>query len=296
MKNNTLEELSLADNDIGAAGAIALAQTLEHNFTCTRVDLSGNHTGADGLEAFEQLLKLDVTRVFSKLDLSDNQAPARSLSDLDLLHSMNGLRSYTQEAVDVLSDELVITGSVADLQFGQHLGDPAALALAASLRQHRAFTSVNLEGNSIGCVGVTAIALTLAIDRTLRSINLSRNKIGDDGAFAVARALKDNPTLTSVSLARNNIGDDGVLAIAHAVHGNPRTSITHLELEGNALITEVGQGVLGAAAHANSLREILAHRLAPDSTSLDLSARGLRSIGAEVLAEALLQRGKVVFQ
>jgi len=69
--NNTLTELNLGNNKIGAAGGAAIAKSLKVNSTLTELNLGNNKIGAAGGAAIAESLKVNSTLI--QLNLGENQ-------------------------------------------------------------------------------------------------------------------------------------------------------------------------------------------------------------------------------
>jgi hypothetical protein len=69
--NTTLTSLDLANNNIGAAGATALATALQTNTTLTSLNLDGNYIGASGATALAMALQTNV--ILTSLNLVNNR-------------------------------------------------------------------------------------------------------------------------------------------------------------------------------------------------------------------------------
>jgi len=100
-------------------------------------------------------------------------------------------------------------------------------------------TALFLAGNNIGSKGAVVLAAALAGNTVLTLLQLSSNHIGNTGAYALAIALEDRDIgIRYLDLANNSIDDDGALALAAALEAMPKPWIT-LDLQGN-LLSDVG--------------------------------------------------------
>ncbi len=120
------------------------------------------------------------------------------------------------------------------------------------------FGGENVDGNSIGDVGVRDIADALAVNISLMGLSLGRlggdipideNLIGDEGAKSLAQALRSNNALSVLSLGTvcvatervdyNKIGEQGGKELYESLSANK--SITTLDLGMQAKIQRVAK-------------------------------------------------------
>ena len=71
LKDWSLKMLIVANNEIGAEGAAALAKALEVNASITNIDLDYNKIGADGAAALAKALEVNAS--ITNIDLNSNQ-------------------------------------------------------------------------------------------------------------------------------------------------------------------------------------------------------------------------------
>ena len=76
-----LEDLDLAENQLGDAGAKQVEQILKENFTIKRVNLSKNQIGPVGLQTICSAL-CDPDCEVQEIDISENSIPDKSLKML----------------------------------------------------------------------------------------------------------------------------------------------------------------------------------------------------------------------
>jgi len=135
-QNTTLTSLDVSNNEIDAAGAAALAQ----NTTLTSLGVCSNQIGDDGAAALAQNITL------TSLDVSENQIGDAGAAAL--------AQNTTLTSLDVHENQI---------------GDAGATALA----QNTTLTSLEVSDNQIGDAGATA----LAQNTTLTSLNMYNNQI-----------------------------------------------------------------------------------------------------------------------
>ncbi len=153
----SLTVLSLYDNQIGPAGAIALADVLRTNTSLTRLYLDGNQIGDAGAVALAEALRTNT-----------------SLTTLDLHANQIG-----PEGTVALAEALKVNTSLTtlDLRYSQ-IGPGRAHALAEALRTNTSLTELNLFGNRIGNAGAHALAGALRTNTSLTALWILDNQIG----------------------------------------------------------------------------------------------------------------------
>ncbi|KAF1323926.1 Lrr-containing protein, partial [Globisporangium splendens] len=102
------------------------------------------------------------------------------------------------------------------------LGDLAMGALAAMVRCNTTLTTLDLQGNHIGPLGIQVLcdALEDAPDSMLLHLNLSDNRISGAGMPHLCRALRENETLVWLNLSWNQLTSVALLAFLDAIRDN----------------------------------------------------------------------------
>jgi Ran GTPase-activating protein (RanGAP) involved in mRNA processing and transport len=165
----SLTSLNLSYNNIGAAGAEALAQSTTLT-NLTSLDLTYNNIGPGAAAALAQSTTLTN---LTSLDLSSNNIGDDGAEGLAQSTTLTNLTS-----LDLFSNDIGAGGAV-------------ALARSTTLTN---LTSLDLAYNNIGAAGAEALARSTTLTN-LTSLNLVSNNIGDDGAEALARST----TLTNLT-------------------------------------------------------------------------------------------------
>ncbi|KAF6260290.1 hypothetical protein COO60DRAFT_1637690 [Scenedesmus sp. NREL 46B-D3] len=282
---------NLSFNDIGAAGAIALAQhAAQHWPNLQSLHMGYNDIGAAGATALAQHAAQHWPNLQS-LDLRRNKihvAGATALAQHAAQHWPN------LQSLDLCCNSINVAGAIALAQHAaQHWPNLQSLDLsqncidvagATALAQHAAqhwpnLQSLDLGHHIIGAAVATALAQHAAQHwPNLQSLGLGHNNIGAAGATALAHhAAQHWPNLQSLDLYRNNIGAAGATALAqHAAQHWP--NLQSLNLRRNSI------AVGGATA--------LAHHAAqhwPNLQSLDLAGNDIGAAGATALAQHAAQ-------
>ena len=306
-----LTALDVARNDIGSAGARALAGALRTNCTLTELRLGNRDIGSDGTAAVVAALKHNPHIRLQVLALSGGsieQPAAAALAEaLQRSGSMERLEvngcSLTDEGMFALAAGIGHSHSLQHLDLSYNkLGAAGAAALAAVIGSCSALTWLCVSGNEIGDEGLAALAPALAHVRTLNlhhcrltshsgeplaslilhsralaSLIVGKNVLGARGVEAIAAALQPSSRLRTLSLQYGcGVGVDGAAALADALRRGWRASELHLDSDHS--IGDGGALVLAAALAECGSRCPL--------TALSLSFCGLTAAGARALVRA----------
>jgi len=122
-----------------------------------------------------------------------------------------------------------------------HIKERDALGQIEHLYAIALVTSVDINGNSIGDVGVERLMKSMEVPFTkVVYLDLGLNRIRDAGALHVAQVIeKPMSKITSLVLSHNEIGDEGAGHLAEALGKEP-CSITKIWLAGNQIGNEGG--------------------------------------------------------
>ncbi|KJE97751.1 hypothetical protein, variant [Capsaspora owczarzaki ATCC 30864] len=171
---NASESLDLNQEQIGDAGARAIAEALKVNKTLTSLNLGWNQIGSDGAQEIAEALKVNTT--LTKLYLESNEiANAGALA---------------------IAEALKVNRTLTELYLRDtRIGGAGAQAIAEALRVNTKLTLLDLEVNQIGDTGAQAIADALKVNTTLTSLTLQGNCIGNVGVQAIDEARNVNDTI-----------------------------------------------------------------------------------------------------
>ena len=298
--------MTLAENDIDAAGAESLAGALKSNHTLTSIDLSRNDIDAAGAESLASALKSNHTltslvkycaalvgaeslagalkpnNTLTSIDLSWNDIDAAGAESLALaLTSNNTLTSIDLSRNDIdaagaesLASALTSNDTLTSINLSYNgIKAAGAESLVGALTSSHTLASIGLRGNSIKAAGAKALAFALKYNGTLTSIDLSNNYIKAAGAESLAGALKSNHALTSISLSENHIDAVGAESLASALTSND--TLTSIGLSVNSIDAVGAESLAGALKSNNTL------------TSISLSENHIDAAGTKALALAL---------
>lgn len=300
-KYHRLQVLDMSSNELGAAGARMIANSLFTNKSIVLLDLSDNNLTPRGLVYMANLVAKSTTLqslVLQKNDLSGKKGKraqkeahgamlqfAAALRENQSLTSLNiaGNHLGPELAADFLSTITDVAGRLRSINLesnelcGGHIGeydDRAIRSLALALGTVGCgLQDVNLAGNYIQPQGVHT--LVTAGEYPLHSVtklNLSRNGLSDAGVNLLGTCVPNLGMLTELNLSHNYILDPTPLTLA--LRTNP--SIRHVHLSHN---------LLGDCSANNSLVELIdVIGGKPQYETLDLSFNELRDDHAKALA------------
>ncbi len=148
--NITLSSLNLQSNNIGDAGARALAAALQKNAKLSSLNLQSNNIGYVGVRALVTVLR--ITTALTSLDLARNH-----FGDAGAM----ALATMIQTNTTILTSiNLNDTG----------IGAVGATALFTALQTNTTLTELNLDGNSFGNADGMALVTALQTNTALTSL------------------------------------------------------------------------------------------------------------------------------
>ena len=174
---------SLSCNNLGAAGAAALAPALAANGSLTELSIYGNRVGDEGVGAICEAIQSNKETKLASLNFGNN-----------------GVSPVGANAVAAM---VAVTGSLTSL----NLGHNQLCGLNESWR------------GTYTADGITAIADALRVNGGLTALDLSSNNLKDEGVSAVCEAIQSNKEtkLSSLNFGHNRIGPVGANAVAAMV-------------------------------------------------------------------------------
>ncbi|XP_068964046.1 ribonuclease inhibitor isoform X2 [Petaurus breviceps papuanus] len=254
--NSSLTELSLANNELGDAGAQLVMKGLQSS-TCKiqKLNLQNCNITYAGCELIPALLRTKSTLV--DLQLSDNHLgdegmkllceglmdPRCSLQRLELEYC-----EFTAASCEALSAILKAKGSLRELTMNNNeLGEAGVTLLCQGLMDPRCELQVlKLEGCGVTSANCKDLSTVLQTKESMQELCLGENKIGDaglgqlcqgilsptcnlktlwlwecditaEGCRALAQVLKNKSCLTKLSLICNQLGDAGAELLCQAL-------------------------------------------------------------------------------
>ena len=321
-----METLVLSGNNIGPAGAKAIAKSLIKTPGLKYIDLKGNHIGVDGARAIVQNLPAG----FKDLILSQNNlgdAGVKALAErpfpinLEVLNLEDnrignaGVKSLAEQPFPISLEAIYLQDN--------NIGDAGIIALAQNLQQNaRSNPILKIKNNKFGNEGKQALRNAgyheLQDDTWIRDISkpapapamvmpavdkhgildLSNLELGDAGI--IARAPHFPEGMTQLLLKSNNIGSAGAEAIANNLFRAPGLqnillNDNHIGIEGvRAIVQNLPADFEDLMLSSNNLGDagveaLVAHPLPPKLETLILSHNNIGDAGIIALAQSLQQ-------
>ena len=285
-----LHSLSLAGCTLGAAGAERLAETLSKNTQLRHLDLSQNQIGDAGAQALaHHLLGGQAPLPLESLLLNDNrigpvggQALAASLERPPGAPAEGSLRRLSLARND--------------------LGDATAPDLASAIRSHPALKELDLEKTGLSAAGTGPVIQALDHLPSLQALSLRSNTLNPQGFTDLSVVLLERPQLQKLNLRgtqmsandlhtlqptlqeltgmkhldlSNNTLGNGAAGLGNALQAMP--GLQTLELQATGLTPPRMQQLANGLQHCTGLRE------------LNLQLNNLGGAGAHDLATVLRQ-------
>lgn len=214
-----LKSLDLSLNQIGPAGAEAIARSLKGNTSLTSLNLSSNKLGVASATLVHSLKGTKV----AKLDLGDNEigddgaeAIGKALPGTNVTKIFLPSNGISAAGAKALGEALRETQVILLHLWNNIIGDDGAKYLGEALRGTRVI-SLDLSENDISAVGAKFLGDVLS-DTSVQRLNLEENKIDSAGAKAFIEDLR-RTNVFSLYLKGNFIGQNGEDTLAGAVSG-----------------------------------------------------------------------------
>ncbi|CAM6090379.1 unnamed protein product [Calypogeia fissa] len=252
-----LHTLWLSGNNIGDAGAKALAEVFETG-NCPSLKvlrMFKNEIKADGAQSLAKALKSGNLSKLEALNLGQN--PIRGEGTMALVsafesHKLLALKEVGLSFIPSMTAEGCISlarvireGHLPALEslylHKNFVGNDAAIALWRALGSGRAkqIKILDLEGNHIQAAGFAELANVLHLGQVphLEILDLVANNIGIEGGKLLGEAFqsRNNMSLKWLALAGNSIGDDGCIALAKAIEQDHLSGLQRLDLGNNGI-------------------------------------------------------------
>ena len=294
-----LEDLNLADNEIGPDGTSALATRVHALTNLTRLDLSRNRltqalaaTRRQGGSFVGSFKLKDVAKevgVFGEArkqllmaggDSTKRGLPALGAACAQHLPRLESMIIYQNIEVGLVrTSKPTLNLSGADF----HLED--ITVLFQILACNKEVTAVDLSHNDLEMGGV-AIAEWLKEATQLQELNLSHARLQDPVAEKIGAGCKNLINLTTLILSNNNIGVDGLKVLSQAIQS--LHSLRTLDLSSNPL-THRHEGHTSGENYYSAGVAALSESLATCEKlqDLDLSKCFLGDDGAVAIADCL---------
>ncbi|CAG5135535.1 unnamed protein product, partial [Candidula unifasciata] len=237
--NRTVHHLDLRLNNIGHAGALAVAELLQKTRSLHVLNLSSSNMDLHSLRSIT--LAVASNRSLTDLDLSFLDITDQCCDYLrDMLKANSSLQKlrlrsnlFTWSGCYLLAEGLVRNLSLRVLDLSRNtIGDHGVQALAKFLPES-CVNEVCLENCGITAAGCDALAELVTHCKKLKHLNISNNHLTDLGIFKLATALERTSSLENLGLNICEVTNIGFSKLLDVLEKN--TSIVHLKLCYNQL-------------------------------------------------------------
>jgi len=280
--NHTLRNLFLSGNHITQKGAMALASAILHGCSLSRINLSSNNLGPDGINVLSQSIREVETRVKLLLQRQGGIKIGYNIKPVTIEELNVDNVSMLPRGFDALANMILTNSNLKTISLANNdLHDNDLALLSQSLTQNKEIPveSLVLSFNKFTCVGVECLMNAVWGSQTLKTIKLDNNNMQDRGAQLFSVVL-GSIKLEVLDVSFNKISTVGVKAIMKSLSEND--SLKRLALCGIPMDQNASKAVSYALAYNQSLQ-----RLNIDSCSVGYS--GQRHIVAGIVSNQYTQ-------
>ncbi|CAM4841300.1 unnamed protein product [Rotaria magnacalcarata] len=272
-------KVDLSHNEIGSEGLEYIVDSLKFNTTVQMLSLGWNNIGDEGIRHIVDLLS--YSKSLTGLYLQRNgitetgaQLLALALKSNETINTLNiGCNPIGPEGAKYIAGVLMANKTITVLNMSENsLGDLGAQYMAKAIKLNTSLTKLNLQNNGIGSHGAKHLFNALIGNKNLTSIELSAKLIGYD-IIILANALADNKTVTSINLRFNEIKDQHLKYLVDALKYD--TKIRFLSLEHNEINDQGAENIAGLLRNNKTLQK------------LELNNNFVGNKGAMMIADAL---------
>lgn len=275
--NHTLRNLFLSGNNVQQKGAMALASAILHGCSLSRLHLSNNNLGEEGINVIVQSIKEVETRVQQLLQRQGGIKIGYNIKPVTIEEFNVDNVSMKAKGFETFSSMVLTNFNLKNISLANNnLHDSDLALLSQSLTQNKKvpLKSLILSFNKITCVGVECLMNAVWGSTTLREIKIDNNMMQDRGAQLCSVVL-GSIRLEVLDVSFNKISTIGVKAIMKSLSEND--SLKRLALCGVTMDQNASKAVSYALAYNQSLQ-----RFNIDSCSIGYS--GQRHIVAGIVS------------
>lgn len=275
--NHTLRNLFLSGNNVQQKGAMALASAILHGCSLSRLHLSNNNLGEEGINVIVQSIKEVETRVQQLLQRQGGIKIGYNIKPVTIEEFNVDNVSMKAKGFETFSSMVLTNFNLKNISLANNnLHDSDLALLSQSLTQNKKvpLKSLILSFNKITCVGVECLMNAVWGSTTLREIKIDNNMMQDRGAQLCSVVL-GSIRLEVLDVSFNKISTIGVKAIMKSLSEND--SLKRLALCGVTMDQNASKAISYALAYNQSLQ-----RFNIDSCSIGYS--GQRHIVAGIVS------------
>ena len=275
--NHTLRNLFLSGNNVQQKGAMALASAILHGCSLSRLHLSNNNLGDEGINVLFHSIREVETRVQQLLQRQGGIKIGYNIKPVTIEEFNVDNVSMKSTGFETLSSMVMANFNLKNISLANNnLHDSDLALLSQSLTQNKKMPlkSLILSFNKITCVGVECLMNAVWGSTTLKEMKLDNNSMQDRGAQLCSVVL-GSIRLEVLDVSCNRISTIGVKAIMKSLSEND--SLKRLALCGVPMDQNASKAVSYALAYNQSLQ-----RFNIDSCSVGYS--GQRHIVAGIVS------------
>ena len=261
--NSVLEQLWLGGNQLSAAGAIFVLNSLAYLSTLKALDLSFNNIGCLSADSVAAVIQCNPMLQYLCLDGNDLMDAGvttichtlKCITKLRVLSlSSNGI---TDDAAEAITFVISSNNCLEDLSLGNNkLKCEGICKVVRSLKNLCRLRKLDLYHNKATQQVGDELAVTLSNCYTLQELYLSDNMLETEGAIKIFESLKHKSKLQVLTLSNNNITDEAIDELCLVLAQNPRLQV--LLLGGNKLQTAGVVRIARAVIHESTVMRLLA--------------------------------------
>ena len=218
--NHTLRNLFLSGNHIKNKGAVAIASAILHGCSLSRLHLSNNNLGEEGINVLVQSIAEAEKRVQQLLHRQGGIKIGYNIKPVTIEEFNIDNVLMSSKCFETLSNMVVANSNLKNISLSNNNLDDSDLSLLSkSLSQNKniPLTSLILSFNKITCVGVECLMNAVWGSSTLKEIKLNSNLMQDRGAQLCSVVL-GSIRLELLDISFNRISTIGVKAIMKSVN------------------------------------------------------------------------------
>lgn len=251
--NHTLRSLFLSGNQITEKGGKALAGAILHGCSLSRLHVSGNRLGPDGIKVLAQSIAEAEARMQQLLQRQGGIKLGYCIKPVTLEELGASDVGINAEACATLSRMLMTNFNIKTLALANNSiddHDMALLSQALAQNKEMPLKSLILSFNKISCVGVECLMNAVWGSQTLKEIKLDNNRMQDRGAQLCSVVL-GSIKLEVLDVSFNLISTIGIKAIMKSLSEND--SLQRLAMCGILVDQNASKAVSYALAYNQSL-------------------------------------------
>jgi Ran GTPase-activating protein (RanGAP) involved in mRNA processing and transport len=226
-------ELDFSSQSLRAGDAVLLASDIQDMGSLSKLDLSENDLGSEGLSAVSEALK---STSIKQLNIAENNLTYNTQDKKD----MSGVIKFTRDMKDM--------GSLSKLDISSNsIYGEAMSVLTQALNGGTMLKELNIAGNKLDAEDAKVLAPAIQAMGSLSKLDISRNQIcglnarngkiyGTYDASGLAALAKSIGNLKELSISNNALKAEGAKILVPALEANG--SLASLDISDNHIDNE----------------------------------------------------------